>query len=161
MFGLNVHHPSTKKYGTRNIPASTHHMSYNVLQSRTSSTQRMGPNKLGAMEQAKENHGAKAQPAKPGQKNIQRVFGTNITNRTTRTPAPKADNEIEHAFYNETEMYVESPLDFLDMKKLREPCEVRKRTPRPLLEEEPFSLVGFEIDMNPALGTFFCRPLSL
>lgn len=130
-------------------------MSYQVIQqTRSTGSQRTGPVKKTALEQAKKenNPPPKALATKPGQKTTQRRFGTNLTNRPKIRTAIQKSEEIEHAYFSEAVMHTESPLDRLDLRKLREPWDTRKRTPPPLLEDDPFSLVGF--DINPALGTF-------
>jgi hypothetical protein len=135
----------------------------NVIQSRTANVHRqVGPTKRTGAEQTKKENfpPGRGNSQKSGQKDPQRAFGTNITNRTTRTVVPKTE-EIEFAFYNEREMREESPFDRLDMKKLRQPCDLRKRTPKPLLEES-FALEPF--DISAGLGTpphcysLLCRP---
>lgn len=115
--------------------------SFNVLQPRTNSTQRTGPNKLGALER-KENPN---QPRpKPEQRNQQqRVFGKSLTNKQPRSVCK--DDEIEFAHFNDFVMPQESPLDRLDLKGLRQPAEYRKKPFTALTEFE-------DIAINTTLG---------
>src|SRR5690242_8811675 len=99
-----------------------------LQQAHTSVTPRNGPTKPGVVEQRKENKGSQAKPdSKRVQRDPTRAFGTNITNRNTRTAIRNEDNSIEFAYFSEKEFREESPLDRLDLQRIKQPCDYKKR----------------------------------